>query len=121
MAREQEAYKERRMKEREEMTKRRASQKVSSRMVSESEGRFDLKRELEARKSRTIDIVALERGRERKSAASGQLSDLRHHLRKTEPPPRWEEGPVSGQQWLEDLPPPLHDDQLLEYDSETYF
>ena len=128
-AREQEALRERRAKEREELQKRRGSQKVYSKR--DSGGGFDLKKELEARKSRTIDVASLERTKQSKALAPPQ-QDYRHLLR---PPKGRSKRGSSGEQqrWSrasDSIPPPSQfagydtedsDDQELEFDDETQF
>lgn len=73
--------KERRAKEREELTKKRGSQKVSSRMMTNTaEAQVDLRGELEAWQSRTVDMSSLERARKHSGTAPKQR-DFRHVLR----------------------------------------
>ena len=137
-AREQEVLRERRVREREQLQKRRSSQKVHSK--HDSGGEFDLKRELDARKSRTIDVASLERTRQSKTSALPRQEDYRHLLR----PPKGRgkgsghgrskcESAEEGQRWSvlsNSIPPPPQfsghcdedsDEQGLEFNDETQF
>ena len=80
-AREEQVLKEKRAKEKEELARRRGSQKTSSRvMTSTSEEQVDLRGELEAWRSRTIDVSSLERPK-RRLGTSPEQKDFRHILR----------------------------------------
>lgn len=73
--------KEKRAKEKEELARRRGSQKTSSRvMTSTSEEQVDLRGELEVWRSRTIDVSSLERPK-RRLGTSPEQKDFRHILR----------------------------------------
>ena len=120
------------------MQKRRGSQKAPSKR--DSGGRLDLKRELDARKSRTIDVASLEGMRQSKTLAPPRQEDYRHLLR-----PSQGRGKGSGhgrskresageqQRWSvvsDSIPPPPQfsghygedsDEQGLEFDDETQF
>ena len=73
--------KEKRAKEKEELARRRGSQKTSSRvMTSTSEEQVDLREELEVWRSRTIDVSSLERPK-RRLGTSPEQKDFRHILR----------------------------------------
>ena len=77
-AREQQVLKEKRAKEKEELARKRGSQKTSSRvMTSSSEEQVDLRGELEAWRSKTIDVSSLERPKQ----CSPEQKDFRHILR----------------------------------------
>ena len=73
--------KEKRAKEKEELARKRRSQKTSSQvMTSTSEEQVDLRGELEAWRSRTIDVSSLERPK-RRLGSSPEQKDFRHILR----------------------------------------
>ena len=77
-AREQQVLKEKKAREKEELARKRGSQKTFSRvMTSSSEEQVDLRRELEAWGSRTIDVSSLERPKQ----CSPEQKDFRHILR----------------------------------------